>query len=109
MTDLDAGILDKRIIIQETTDTDDDQGGFDESWADATSCWAEIRPFGAKQVAEYRSLNVHASHRIKVRASVPVEEENRILYGSRVFEILTIENENEDNVVKWITCKETRS
>lgn len=109
MADLDAGILNKRITIQETTETSNDRGGFTEVWSTYESRWAEIRPFGAKQVYEYRSLNVHATHRIKVRADSAVQENNRIVYGSRIFEVLTVENEFEDNVVKWVTCKETRN
>ena len=107
--DLDAGILNKRITIQATTETPDGRGGFTEAWSDIGTCWADIRPLFAKQIFEYRSLNVHATHQIKVRASVDVDEDNRILYGTRIFEILTIENEAEAEVVKWLVCKEVRN
>lgn len=109
MADLDAGLLNKRITIQEATETSDGRGGFTEGWLDTMTCWACIEPLFAKQIFEYRSLNVNASHRIKVRASITVEENNRILYGTRIFEVLTVENESESEVVKWITCKEVRN
>lgn len=108
MADLDAGVLNKRITLQEHTETPDGEGGFTESWSDVGTYWANVKPLSARQVFQYRSSNVIATHVIKVRAQVPVEEDNRILYGSRVFEVLTSENEDEANVLKWVTCKEVR-
>lgn len=107
--DLDAGILDKRITIQETFEDDDLAGGVIDNWSEVITCWAQVKPLGAKQVYEYRSQNVKATHKIKVRGNISVTDNNRILYGSRIFEILFVENELEENVVKWVTCREVRS
>lgn len=111
MTDLDAGILNKRILIQEYIDSEDSEDGvsLDRNWSDVGNYWAEIKSFGSKQIYEYRSLNVQATHKIKVRANVPITEDCRIVYKGRYFTDLTIENENEDNVVKWVTCREMRN
>ena len=109
MTNLDAGILNKRITIQEFTEEHDSEGGYTEEWSDVGTYWASVRPLSAKQIFEYSSLNVKASHRIKVRAAVPVVEGNRISFDSRYFEVLTVENEMEANVVKWVTCQEVRN
>ena len=109
MVDLDAGILNKRITIQQNVETDNGRGGFTESWEDVGTYWAEIKPLFAKQIFEYRSLNVHATHQIKVRANVIIDEDDQIIYGSRTFEVLTVENESESEVVKWVICKETRN
>lgn len=109
LADLDAGILDKRITIQFKTMTSDSEGGNTETWSDRSSCWAEVKPFGAKQVYEYQSLNVKASHKIKVRGNIIVQENDRIIFRTRVFEVLTVENEGESNVVKWVTCREVRN
>ena len=109
MVDLDVVILNKRVTVQQNVETDNDRGGLTETWENVGTYWAEIKPLFAKQVFEYRSLNVHATHQIKVRAAVQVGEDDRILYGSRVFEVLTVENESEGEVVKWVICKETRN
>jgi len=109
MADLDAGKLNKRIVIQKTIEEHDSDGGLTESWEDVKKCWAEIKPLGGKQVFEYRSLNVKASHRIKVRANIEVEEYYRICYQrNRYFEVLTVEDEDEAGVVKWVICQEVR-
>lgn len=46
--------------------TSDNEGGYTETWYDRRNIWAEICPIMAKQKYEYASINVHASHRIKI-------------------------------------------
>lgn len=109
MVEYNAGILDKRITIQSKVETDDGEGGVTETWTDVLECWAQVQPFGGKQVYEYRSLNVKATHRIKVRGEIDVTEADRIIFRSRIFKIHVIEDELEENVLKWITCEEIRN
>lgn len=107
--DIDAGTLRHRITIQEPgTPTADGEGGFTPTWTDSATVWAKIRPMRAKQVEEYRSINVNATHLIEVRGAVTVEESYQIIFGSRTFEVLTVENELEESVKKWVICKERR-
>lgn len=107
--DLAAGTLRHRITIQaSSTPTDDGQGGYTPVWVDQSTVWAHIRPMRAKQVEEYRSINVNATHLIEVRGGVDIEEDQQIIFGSRTFEVLTVENEKEEGVKKWVICKERR-
>lgn len=109
MVDLDAGELRHRVTIQNVTKVSDNEGGFTSSWADANTIWAAIKSMRAKQIGEYRSINVEATHLIKVRGGIDIEENQRIIFGIRIFEVLTVENEKEQNVTKWIVCKEKRN
>jgi len=52
---------------------------------------------------------VEATHIIKVRGELAIAEKYRILFGTRVFEVLTVEDIQERGIVKWATCKEDRS
>lgn len=109
MANLDAGILNKRGVIQKPVETPDGEGSFTEAWEDVKKCWMQIKPLGAKQVYEYRSLNVKATHRVKVMANIEVEESYRICYKrNRYLNVLSVENEDEAEVVKWVTCEEVR-
>lgn len=108
--DLDAGALRHRLTIQALgTPASDGQGGFDKTWVDDSTVWGFVRPMRAKQVSEYRSINVHATHLVELRGGVEIEEGNRLLFGVRVFEVLTVEDEKEEGVKKWVTCKERRN
>ena len=104
-----ATVLRHRVNIEEMAGTTDGEGGFTESWAIASeNIPASIEPIKASQQFKNRSVNVDATHWIKMRGDVTVLEENRIKWGSRIFEILTIEDIQEQGILKFITCKERR-
>jgi SPP1 family predicted phage head-tail adaptor len=97
-----------RITIQGTTLTPDGEGGFTEGWSDLSTVWAKITAVQARQQYQFNSVGVEATHRIEVRGSVVVSELNRIKFGTRYFEVKTIEDIEERGIVKVITCREVR-
>lgn len=98
------------ITIQTRTRTADGEGGHTETWADGDTIPAAVYAIQARQQFEYDTINVHATHRIEVRGRVEVSETtNRIKFGTRFFEILTVENIQERDIVKVITCNEIRA
>jgi SPP1 family predicted phage head-tail adaptor len=97
-----------RITIQEKGMTPDGEGGWEEGWNDLQTVWAKIEPIQARQQYQFNSVGVDASHRIKVRGGVAVKEEHQILFGTRTFEIKTIENIEERGIELVITCREMR-
>jgi SPP1 family predicted phage head-tail adaptor len=96
------------IYIQTLVSTTDEEGGFSEQWANGSAIPAAVIPLQARQVMQYKSINVNATHIVKVRGRTTVSEGSRILFGSRVFEILTVENIQERDFIKVITCMENR-
>jgi|WetSurMetagenome_2_1015567.scaffolds.fasta_scaffold51913_4 SPP1 family predicted phage head-tail adaptor len=97
------------IYIQTVGTTTDGEGGEIENWSDSGSgCFAAIFLIRAQQVFVFRSVNVDATHFIKIRGEITVSELNRIRFGTRYFEILTVENIQERGIVTWITTKEMR-
>lgn len=98
------------VYIQKNTQIADGEGGFTNGWANTSPerIWVGIAPIRAVQVAEYKSLNVDATHLVRAGGYVDIQEEYRFLFGTRVFEILTIENIQERDYERVITCKELR-
>lgn len=95
------------IYIQRLRKIKDGEGGYTETWHTILRCAAAIYPIRAQQLFEYRSINVEATHIIKIRGKIDIlNEVDRIEWNSRIFEILTIENIQEQDWVKIITCKE---
>lgn len=96
--------------IQSETQVDDGRGGFILTWINTTldPIAMDISPLTAKQEFTFKSINVDATHIIKVRAEITINEKNRINYNGRIFEILTIENVQERGILLYITCKERR-
>jgi len=96
-----------RIAIQSYDKNSDGEGGYTRDWNTDKLIWAAIYPVKASQVFEYRSINVEATHVIKIRGlETAINDTYRFLFGTRVFEILTIENLQERNFVKVLLCKE---
>lgn len=97
------------VIIQRNTGTTDGEGGFEEGiWSNIQTISAAIYPIQAKQQFQYKSVGVDATHLVKIRGRISIAETDRLAFGSRIFEILTIENIQERSFEKMITCKEAR-
>jgi SPP1 family predicted phage head-tail adaptor len=97
-----------RVSIQSEVKTADGEGGFTYAWATLSTVWAAVNPLKAAQQFDFRSVGVDATHLIKVRGTVQLQEKNRILFNGRTFEVLTAEDLQERGIVKLITCKEVR-
>jgi SPP1 family predicted phage head-tail adaptor len=95
-----------RITLQQKQSTTDGEGGFDGNWTDVKTVWASISPIKAIQQFMYKSVNMDGTHLIRVRGLEVVAGWNRVKFGTRVFEILTVENIQERNFEKVLTCKE---
>lgn len=96
--------------IDERAYADDGQGGTQEIWSEvANNVPISITPLNAKRKEEYRTFNVDATHELKVRGEITlVEDNNRIVYGGRYFEVKTIEDVQERNIEQICICLERR-
>lgn len=106
-----------QVIIQVRSLAHDGEGGFVETYTSQSTTatppvvikrWAAVCPLQAWQLTNYKSVNVEASHMIKIRGSVTINESDRILFGAREFEVLTVEDIQERGVMKVCLCKERR-
>ncbi|MBN1604619.1 MAG: phage head closure protein [Chitinispirillaceae bacterium] len=97
------------VYIQTKTSASDGRGGFTETWNEIGPVWASVDPIRAVKLQEYRSANVNATHLINISAKASITEHNRIRFGTRYFEIQTIENLQERDIDLVITATETRA
>jgi head-tail adaptor len=103
-----ATVMRHYVEIQSATRASDAEGGVSNTWATSSYTFASIDPIQARQQYLYNSVNVDATHLIKMRGGVTIDEKNRIKWNIRIFEILTIEDINEMGIIKVITTKEAR-
>jgi SPP1 family predicted phage head-tail adaptor len=96
------------VTILSKVNTTDEEGGFTENWSDGTTVSASVDPVTARQQFDYKSIGVTADIWIKIRGEIVVTENNAFRFNGRIFEILTIENIQENGILKFITCKEVR-
>lgn len=93
-----AGQLRHTISIQEQTDTADGMGGFTTAWADSYKCKAAIWPLSARESLDAMKLELVVTHKIRIRYRSGITAKNRILFGSRTFNIVSIINNDERNI-----------
>jgi SPP1 family predicted phage head-tail adaptor len=97
--------------IQSKTAVDDGRGGEVVTWSNTpTSLQAmSISPITARQSMEYKTIEVDATHIVKIRGAVAINDQMQILFGSRIFEVVFVEDIQERGILKIVTCRERRS
>jgi SPP1 family predicted phage head-tail adaptor len=102
-----TGDLRHRVIIQRVNEAQNDTGEIVQSWATYVSAWCQILPLSGSEFIAARQANAEVTHTIKCRYYRGITPRMRILYGSRVFEILAVMNWGERNEELRIMAKET--
>ena len=85
-----AGTLRHRIAIQIETETPDGLGGFVLTWSDVSglsSVPAAIWPLSSRESLDAMKLESVVSSKIRIRYTSGVTSKNRILFGTRIFNI----------------------
>lgn len=112
-TDIEAGELDKRINLEQDVATASSNNTTGEhvpnwqAWSVQPSAWASIRQLSAREIERAMTLQIEATHLIKIRY-VPGVTPNRMRakLGTRIFDIGGVNNVNEANVKLEITACE---
>ncbi len=103
------------VDFQNKTEPSDGEGGSTEVWADisgATQIPTEILPITAERRAEMRSWDIVATHYLKVRSNIPVEEIGRAVWNDggtdRYFYIKTLEDIQTRDIEQFMIAEERR-
>ena len=102
------GKLNKRITIQQNTNITDSEGTVTEGWQDFKKVWASIVPLTLRyrEFMSAQALNSEITMQIKIRYTSGITPKMKVLYGSRIFEIIAVINPNEANIELNLMCKE---
>jgi len=100
------GALNKTIVLQSKTEVDDGMGAFTSTWGDEYTVKGAIWPVTGKEMIQNSALTSTISHKIQIRYLPDVKATWRVKYGTRLFNILSVINQNERNRVIDLICKE---
>lgn len=107
------GRLDKRITIQRRSSTKDSYGQEIDSWTTIAQVWAQVKPMGGRERMRTAAMVVESilTHTVTVRYSdslmPPLEADAwRILYGSRILNISSSRDVEEDKRFIEFDCTE---
>jgi SPP1 family predicted phage head-tail adaptor len=83
-----------RIAVIRTTRTND-RGVVKAVDEEIGTYWASVTPLTEQLRIQYQTMNVKATHAIGLDGSVKVEEKDKIKFGARFFDVLTIKRVDE--------------
>jgi len=103
---LSAGKLRHRVAIQTESSAVDTYGEPTASWSTDETVWASIEPTSGneKDIGEGQAGII--THRIFIRYTANATPKKRLLFGARVFGIVSVLNHEERNEFTQLQCKE---
>ena len=102
-----AGTLRHRVTIQAETLVDDGEGGYTKTWGSTDAVWASVEPLSGAEAFQASQVQGAVTHKIIIRYLAGVTPKSRILFGSRTFNIKSVLNQFEKNVLLTLICEET--
>lgn len=109
MMKLETGALNRVITIESKTDVADGMGGFTSTWGTRSGMGevpAAIWPIKAVEAQQNMAIVMNVSHQIRIRYHAGILPADRVKYGARYFNIVSILNKEERNVFLDLMCKE---
>ncbi len=102
------GPLNKRVAIRSASSTRNDYGEPIPSWSTDATVWASVEPLSGRERVGAQQQHAETTHRIRMRyqPGTTVTTVKRILFGTRVFEIISVINKKEKNLMLELLCKE---
>lgn len=100
---IDPGSLRTEIRLESRTATPDGLGGFNESWAEAATVFANIEPVSATSVFGADQTLETVTHRITMRHREGVASGMRFTRQARVFAIATVFDPDETG--RYLVCR----
>ena len=103
-----AGTLRKRVQWQQRTVTTDSFGQATETWATVANCWASLQPGkgNEKDVADQQRSYSPFDIRVRWPGNISFSPDDRILYGTRTFNIQNINDVDERHRELVVTAVE---
>lgn len=106
-----AGDLNRRVTIQQFSDTSDGQGGTTRAWNNVITVWAHIEPWKGteKFLANQVYPNLFVRVLLRYQPSQNITAAMRLVYGSRTFNIRSVSVLAEARTTIELLCEELQA
>lgn len=101
-----AGRLNKKITIQETTQTQNSYGEVIDAWSTYAFIWASVEPTSGREFMAAQQINSEITIAFRTRYLSGVTAKMRISWDGRLFDIESVINPVEKNEQLLIICRE---
>ena len=96
-----------RIAVQANHPTRDTDGAEIDNWTTQVEAWASIEPLIGREYWGALSTQAELSHKIRMRYRAGIAPAMRILFGARVFDILSVKDVGERRRELVLMCSES--
>jgi len=108
---LSAGALRKRITLQQQSPSVDSYGQQSLTWTDVATVWASIEPSVGRELMAAQAVSLEQPTTITIRwqplfASPKAVAAMRVVYNGRIFNLHSVENEAERNILLTLVASE---
>ncbi|NNV07499.1 head-tail adaptor protein [Geobacillus sp. MMMUD3] len=107
---MNPGLFRHRITFQKYNESAVNENGFpleeNQRWQDIKTVWAMIKTLQGREYYEAATTQNENTIRFIVRYTIGINPDMRIKYKGRMFEILSVINDDERNVTMTIVAKE---
>jgi len=103
---MEIGKLRHPIKLQEGTPSRETDGGQALAFADADDVWAAIKPVAGDETLESAKVRADVTHFIKVRYSSAITPLKRFRWGTRIFNIVWVQEKDERTITMICQCIE---
>ena len=100
------GRLRHRIELHSPTASRDSYGAQTETYAKYATVWGRIEPLRGLELIHAQEVQLETTHKCTIRYNSSVDGKDRIIFGTRTFEITSIINPEERNKYLEMWCKE---
>ena len=106
---IDPGEMVHRVAIQAQTQAQDALGGQTETWNTVLTIMAALATTASKELYQTGQFTGQVTHRVSIYwpgAGIAILGGMRVVYGSRIFIVQTVENVQERNCILLLHCLE---
>jgi SPP1 family predicted phage head-tail adaptor len=105
---MQAGKLRHKVTLKTSAYSQNEYGEPSETWTSSTTLWARIEPLRGRELLLAQQVTPEASFRVTTRydSSNTIDPAYRLYHGSRVLEVVSIQNPEEKNEFVELLCKE---
>jgi len=100
------GELRHRVTLRKKEIAEDALKQQSEVWTDIATVWARIEPLSGREYFAARQENADVSVKVVIRYLPGITAETRVVFGGRIFEVLSVINPEERNISLVLLCKE---
>ncbi|WP_031405272.1 phage head closure protein [Geobacillus vulcani] len=103
---MNPGLFRHRITFQSFSETTNENGFPVQDWTDVKTVWAMIKTLQGREYYQAATTQNENTIRFVIRYATGINPDMRIKYKGRMFEILSVINDDERNVTMTIVAKE---